>query len=140
MLRFTYLIDFMTGYIVSYLARSLKKRFKFVWGDGQYICIASFWRFLAFFKSFCFKQIKSETPLECQSVWMQIRIDIYSNLILVQIICAGYRETLKKPKKPEFNSLHVIAILCFNRFFFLQINQSQSLWIQIRLDILRCRV
>ena len=45
-----------------------------------------------FFQNQFFRKILSEIPSECQTVWIQIRPDISSGLIWVQIVCKGYQQ------------------------------------------------
>ena len=45
-----------------------------------------------FYKINFFKKILSGIPSECQTVWIQIRLDILSGLIWVQTVCKGYQQ------------------------------------------------
>ena len=48
-----------------------------------------------FFKiNFFFEKILSGIPLECQTVWIQIRPDILSGLVWVQTVCKGYQQMI----------------------------------------------
>ena len=42
-----------------------------------------------------FKKNLSGIPSECQTVWVQIRPDVLSGLIWVQIVCKGYQQMTK---------------------------------------------
>ena len=48
-----------------------------------------------FFKIMFFEKILSGLPLQCQTVWIQIRPDKMSGLIWVQTVCKGYQQTTK---------------------------------------------
>ena len=52
-----------------------------------------FCRLLIFFKINLFEIILSGIPLECQTVWIQIRPDVLTGLIWVQSVCKGYKQT-----------------------------------------------
>ena len=54
-----------------------------------------------FFSKLTFSKILSETLLECQMVWIQIRTVILSVLIWVQNVCKGYQQTTKFPASKE---------------------------------------
>ena len=45
-----------------------------------------------FFSKSTFRKILSEIPFEYQTVWIQIRPDIWSGLIWVQTVCKGYQQ------------------------------------------------
>ena len=45
------------------------------------------------FKNRPFHRILSGIPSESQTVWTQIRPDILSGLIWVQVVCKGYKQT-----------------------------------------------
>ena len=45
-----------------------------------------------FFQIQLFQKILSEISTWCQTVWIQIRPDILSGLIWVQIVCKGYQQ------------------------------------------------
>ena len=47
---------------------------------------------LVFFKLKCFEFFQEYHP-ESQTVWIQIRPDVLSGLILVQTVCKGYQHT-----------------------------------------------
>ena len=53
---------------------------------GNFAC---FFVVCSFFQSQLFGKILSGIPLECQTVWIQIRPDILSGLIWVQTVCKG---------------------------------------------------
>ena len=46
-----------------------------------------------FFQNELFRKVLSGALSECQTVWIQIRTDILSILIWVQILCKGYQQT-----------------------------------------------
>ena len=46
-----------------------------------------------FFKINFVLKLPSGTLSECQTVWIQIRADIFSGLIWVQTVCKGYQQT-----------------------------------------------
>ena len=46
-----------------------------------------------FFQNQLFRKILSGIPSECQTVWIQIRPDILSDLIWVQTVCKVYQQT-----------------------------------------------
>ena len=48
-----------------------------------------------FFKTNFFQKNLSGTLSGCQTVWIQIRTNVMSVLIWVQIICKGYQERVK---------------------------------------------
>ena len=48
-----------------------------------------------FFQNQLFQKFLSGTQSECQTVWNQIRTDVLSVLIWVQIVCKGYHQTTK---------------------------------------------
>ena len=53
---------------------------------------SSFCRLLICFKISLFNKAISRTLSECQAVWIQIRTDILSVLVWVQIVCKGYQQ------------------------------------------------
>ena len=46
-----------------------------------------------FFSKSTFSKTSSGISSKCQTVWIQIRPDIFSGLIWVQTICKGYQQT-----------------------------------------------
>ena len=59
---------------------------------GNFSC---FCRLFTFFKIYYFQKILSGTLSECQTVWIQIRTDIWSVLIWFPTVCKGYQWTTK---------------------------------------------
>ena len=56
---------------------------------------------LIFFSKLTFWKILSVIPLECQTVWSQIRPHISSGLTWVQTVCKGYQQTTKVAASKE---------------------------------------
>ena len=52
-----------------------------------------------FFYNQLFQKILSGIPSECQTVWIQIRPDTLSGLILVQTVCKCYQQTTSVGKE-----------------------------------------
>ena len=52
-----------------------------------------FWSSADSFQNQLFRRFLSGVPSECQTVWNQIRRDVFSGLIWVQTVCKGYRQT-----------------------------------------------
>ena len=46
-----------------------------------------------FFQNQLFQKILSRMPSECQTDWIQIRLDILSGLVWVHSVCKGYQQT-----------------------------------------------
>ena len=92
------------------------------------------------------------TLSECQTFWIKIRPDILLGLGWVQTVCKGYQQTTKLPlarkeSNKDINSacLAIFKLFCHLSIFFKikifrklfqKYHQSQSVWIQIRPDIL----
>ena len=53
----------------------------------------NFCRLLIFFKIKFFEKILSALPSECQTILIQIRLDVLSSLIWIQPICKIYKQT-----------------------------------------------
>ena len=53
-----------------------------------------FFRLLIFFNIIFSPKILSGISSECQTVWIQIRSDILSGLILYQTVCKSYQQTI----------------------------------------------
>ena len=49
-----------------------------------------------FFQNKPFQKILSGIPSDCQTLWIQIRLDRMSSLIWVQTVCKGYQQMAKK--------------------------------------------
>ena len=63
---------------------------------GNFACFFFFFRCLwIFFLNQLFQKNLSGIPSECQTVWIQIRPDVLSNLIRFQTVCKGYQQTTK---------------------------------------------
>ena len=67
---------------------------------GHFACF--FFFFVCFFFVVCgfflinfFQKNLSRIPLECQTVWTQIRPDVLSGLIWFQTVCTSYQQTTK---------------------------------------------
>ena len=60
---------------------------------AYWIFFHAFLSFDDFFQNLCSRKILSGIPSECQTVWTQIRTDVLSVLIWVQIVCKGYQQT-----------------------------------------------
>ena len=60
---------------------------------GNFSCFCC--RLLTFFQNYLFQKKFSGTPLECQTVWIQIRTDVVSVLIWIQTVCKDYKQTAK---------------------------------------------
>ena len=54
-----------------------------------------------FFQNKHFQKILSGTLSECQTVWIQTRMDILSVLTWVQTVCKGYQQTKKVPARRQ---------------------------------------
>ena len=52
-----------------------------------------------FFQNKLIRKILSRIPLECQTVWIQIRPDTLSGLIWFQTVCKGYQQMTPVGKK-----------------------------------------
>ena len=65
------------------------------------------------FQNELFQKILSETLSECQTVWIQIRPDRMSGLVLVQTVCQNYQQTTK------FAAGRQRVILLFRSFYVL---------------------
>ena len=61
--------------------------------------------FLLIFQNQHSQKILSEILSECQTVWIQIRPDILSGLIWVQIVCNGYKQRTQRVKSYSLTSL-----------------------------------
>ena len=57
---------------------------------GNFLCFLSS---VDFFQNQFFRKILSEILSKCQVVWIQIRPNKMSGLILVQAVCKGYQQT-----------------------------------------------
>ena len=66
-----------------------------------------------FFQNYLIRKILSGIQLECQTVCIQIRPDVLSGLIWVQIVCTVYQQTIlvgnELIKQKSFNCLFVIT-------------------------------
>ena len=106
---------------------------------------ASFCRLLIFFKiNFCKNFFKEY--YQYQTVWIQIRPDILSGLIRVQTVCKEYQQmTLVGIER--VNRSHTCMqdgnftcffchLMIFFKKLFKKYSQCQTVWIQIRPDIL----
>ena len=54
-----------------------------------------------FFLNQLFQKFLTGTLSECQTVWIQIRTDLLSDLIWVQTVCKGYQQTIKVAARKE---------------------------------------
>ena len=54
-----------------------------------------------FFQNQLFRKILSGIPSECQTAWIQIRIDVILVLIWFQTVCKGYQQTIKVATSKE---------------------------------------
>ena len=63
---------------------------------GKFSCFLSS---ADFFENQLFQKFLSGIPPECQIVWIQIRPNILSGLILVQTVCKSYQQTALKEAK-----------------------------------------
>ena len=57
-------------------------------GNFQLFCLLQ-----PFFQNKLFQKNLSGTLSECQTVWIQIRPDVMSDLLWVQIVCKDYQQT-----------------------------------------------
>ena len=79
-----------------------------------------------FFQNQLFGKILSGSPSECQTVWIQIRPDILSGLIWVQIVCKGYQQTtpVGKALNHSFSSLSLKSMFLPQKIFWnVQLNE-----------------
>ena len=82
-----------------------------------------FWCRLITFLKLLYSKILSWTLSECQTVWIQIRTDILSVLILIQTVCKGYQQRKKVTASNER-----IKLLAPKRFPF-DLDFSLTFWI-----------
>ena len=59
-----------------------------------------------FFQNQLFRKILSGLPLQCQTVWIQIKPDALSGLIWVETVNKGYQQTTLVEKRK--------MVICFN--------------------------
>ena len=67
---------------------------------GNFACFF-FCHLWIFFLNKLFQKCLSGIPSECQTLWIQIRPDVLSGLILVQTVCKGYQQTTKVANSGE---------------------------------------
>ena len=88
--------------------RYMKHTYIFIWlYSGNFASLLSS---ADFFQNQLFRKILSGIPSECQTVWIQIRLDKMSSLILIQTVCKGLKCSAKKFYRRGQMS-HILKIL-----------------------------
>ena len=80
-------VNIPAEYFTSYREEKSKK----------YSIVSAYWVIMHFFLSsadfFQNQLFEERKPSECQTVWIQIRPEVLSGLIWIQIVCKGYQQT-----------------------------------------------
>ena len=76
-----------------------------------------FSRLLVFFQNELFLKILPGIPSECQTVWIQIRPDRTSGLVLVQTVCKGFQPTtlVGKDLRNDIGSIMFVSFPEYSR-------------------------
>ena len=75
----------------------------FIFNSAHWVILHAFLLSADLFQNQIFRKILSGIPSECQTVWIQMRPDIFSVLIWVQTVCKGYQQTMLVGKELVFD-------------------------------------
>ena len=92
---------------------------------GNFVCFLVIFEF--FLKINFFKKNLSGIPLECQTVWIQIRLDVLMGLIWIKTVCKGYLQMTKVATSGERVSKTTYLVIWLKFPIGLQLTRANSI-------------